>query len=1001
VALQPLGEPGLPWAASPHVTEHLRPFLGWLLERHAALGGITEIRIIGRSGCRGVWSAFLRPGDEGALVDDLAPTTPTPRQRLPAWDHPRVGEANIYFSLQAVRPDATRAWRGFRRVRTTTRDRDVLAYTIMAVDIDPVRQPPDQASTDAEKAEALAVAEKVRSWLAERGVSCMLADSGNGWHLLVPLTPAWDDEIPQAARDARTLLHELDRRFSTPGAKVDRSTFNPSRILKLYGTVAVKGSPSPERPHRYSGVDLSDIPEDVDLFGRLHAEVDEGLEPATGHLPAPATRAPSPPSPKPTASPPTAQDPSAEWQAWRAQALDRLPLDAIYGELLTGRGSGESWLQCRDPASASGDRNPSAGVADGSGEAERGSFHSFRSGETRSVFDFLIAQGRATDFQEACALVSRLSGVPLPVTSAPPPVEPSALLASLRDEWPESAGDERHALLRRVLSQLLPQPALEQRQALEEARAITGLPVEVMRKTMKEVRREARRRKRQDRSARPAEGRLPVVDYVQNRDRVESLFGALVRVVRGEHIARGEPAPRFFRADRDMVHVRRGTGPVTITERNLAGLLSSQVELRLLDEVDDELIFRRFDVLPGDLSRAFVHSPRVLVSLPALEMYARAPLFDREWRFVGRPGYHAASGIYYDGPGVQPRPGVELLLRSLADFHWKQPADLVNFVGALLTALTMPHWGRGHPFLAINGNKPGVGKSTLARVLGAIVEGTDPHTVSFGNDEAELEKQLATRIEAGDRIIVIDNARTRRAIESAVLERCVTDTRLSFRRLGSNTAISRPHNDVLFCLTMNLTQMGADLRRRALPLNLDLDQNVREIRYPVDDLVGWVLSERPRILGELAGLVQAWVDAGRPGCDRPARHSTSQRWAATIDAILRFGGFGGFLTNLEASEHAFDERYQLMLEVVRDHWQRPPAAASQWAEWLADLLEDRFRDRHGQFRSARARATIVGTLFRDYLDTRFTVEGRRWAIVREHPDGATHPPTWAVREVPD
>ena len=234
-----------------------------------------------------------------------------------------------------------------------------------------------------------------------------------------------------------------------------------------------------------------------------------------------------------------------------------------------------------------------------------------------------------------------------------------------------------------------------------------------------------------------------------------------------------------------------------------------------------------------------------------------------------------------------------------------------------------------------------------------------------------------------------------------MLERCVTDTRLSFRRLGSNTAISRPHNDVLFCLTMNLTQMGADLRRRALPLNLDLDQNVREIRYPVDDLVGWVLAERPRILGELAGLVQAWLEAGRPSCERPARHSTSQRWAATIDAILRFGGFEGFLTNLEASEHAFDERYQLMLEVIRDHAQRPPAAASQWAEWLAELLEDRFHDRHGQLRSARSRATIVGTLFRDYLDTRFTVDGRRWAIVREHPDGATHPPTWAVREVPD
>ena len=53
-----------------------------------------------------------------------------------------------------------------------------------------------------------------------------------------------------------------------------------------------------------------------------------------------------------------------------------------------------------------------------------------------------------------------------------------------------------------------------------------------------------------------------------------------------------------------------------------------------------------------------------------------------------------------------------------------------------------------------------------------------------------------------------------------MLERCITDTRLNFRRLGSNTAITRPQNDLLFCLTMNLTQLGPDLRRRALPLNL-------------------------------------------------------------------------------------------------------------------------------------------------------------------------------------
>ena len=128
-----------------------------------------------------------------------------------------------------------------------------------------------------------------------------------------------------------------------------------------------------------------------------------------------------------------------------------------------------------------------------------------------------------------------------------------------------------------------------------------------------------------------------------------------------------------------------------------------------------------------------------------------------------------------------------------------------------------------------------LGKSTLARVLGVVAEGVEPTTVSFSANEEEFEKQLATRVEAGDRVVVVDNAKTTRPIQSPVLERCITDTRLNFRRLGGNTAISRPTNDVLFVVTMNLTQMGADLRRRALPLNLELDGDVRRHPYRSDD----------------------------------------------------------------------------------------------------------------------------------------------------------------------
>jgi hypothetical protein len=133
----------------------------------------------------------------------------------------------------------------------------------------------------------------------------------------------------------------------------------------------------------------------------------------------------------------TRQDPGPEdtaWAAWRRRALVELPLEAIYGEWLTGSAAGAGWLECRDPDSPSGDQRPSASVADGTGEAERGTFHSFISGTTLSVFDFLIAHGGAADFREARQRVAELSG-------AAPPAPPREAASK-----PQSPGPRRQQI---------------------------------------------------------------------------------------------------------------------------------------------------------------------------------------------------------------------------------------------------------------------------------------------------------------------------------------------------------------------------------------------------------------------------------------------------------------------------------------------------------------------------------------------------------------------------
>ena len=65
----------------------------------------------------------------------------------------------------------------------------------------------------------------------------IVADSGNGYHLLFKVHISTDDR--QVVAD---FLSVLDMWFSTDEAKIDTAVYNPSRITKLYGTIAAKGA---------------------------------------------------------------------------------------------------------------------------------------------------------------------------------------------------------------------------------------------------------------------------------------------------------------------------------------------------------------------------------------------------------------------------------------------------------------------------------------------------------------------------------------------------------------------------------------------------------------------------------------------------------------------------------------------------------------------------------------------------------------------------------------
>jgi hypothetical protein len=221
-------------ASRPHLRsdpEQIGRTLGVLFQE----GDVVEMRIP-KTERDGTVSGYFT--DYGALAKQLAA---------------RNGDAAVYVTLNPVTPAllARCANRVRSRARTTTSDHDIQRRRWLLVDCDPVR-PADISSNDVEHEAALERARDIRMVLSEEGWPApVLADSGNGAHLLYRIDLP-NDEVSAALVEG--VLKSLAARFNDAAVKVDETVFNAARIVKAYGTVTRKGDDVHERPDRLSRI---------------------------------------------------------------------------------------------------------------------------------------------------------------------------------------------------------------------------------------------------------------------------------------------------------------------------------------------------------------------------------------------------------------------------------------------------------------------------------------------------------------------------------------------------------------------------------------------------------------------------------------------------------------------------------------------------------------------------------------------------------------------------
>lgn len=158
----------------------------------------------------------------------------------------------IYYVLNKI--DPALLGRAYNRLKEhtehTTADNNILARRWLPVDLDSVR-PAGISSSDEEHAAAIERARTIARDMAAEWGWPILADSGNGAHLVYCIDLANDQE---SLRFIAGALAELDRRYSDEIVKVDVTSANAARIWKAYGTMARKGDSIPGRRHRLSRI---------------------------------------------------------------------------------------------------------------------------------------------------------------------------------------------------------------------------------------------------------------------------------------------------------------------------------------------------------------------------------------------------------------------------------------------------------------------------------------------------------------------------------------------------------------------------------------------------------------------------------------------------------------------------------------------------------------------------------------------------------------------------
>jgi hypothetical protein len=255
------------------------------------------------------------------------------------------------------------------------------------------------------------------------------------------------------------------------------------------------------------------------------------------------------------------------------------------------------------------------------------------------------------------------------------------------------------------------------------------------------------------------------------------------------------------------------------------------------------------------------------------------PTLRSDGTILDKPGYDKVTGLLYDPgdvkfPAIESKPREEQgrdAIKILDDLLIDFPFDPKNVdekgrniskavaVSMLLTSVVRRTLDIA-PAYGIDADDQEAGKTTLAKVVGAINTGRDIAVQAFSPSEEERDKLLSALLLTAAPVMLFDNIDD--TIEGRTMEAVITSSMFDSRPFGKNDTVRTAPTNTLTIFTGNKITVGGTLASRVLVCRLVPDKPFKYRTFVHRDIVKYVIKLRPALVAAILTALRCYLVHG-------------------------------------------------------------------------------------------------------------------------------------------